>query len=162
MALRSKSKDAKKTRILFVDRQNNLSSQLAEFYTKQLYSDMYEVYSAGPQKDIIDCDLLSAMYRRGDDLRNMVSKDFKDTKHLPEDAEYDFIIWTEKDIFDEIHKDSPWEGKQILADMGRRSDFTATDDVELDQCLNELADKVRAWVKENLSDPEKLPGLVVA
>ena len=46
--------------------------------------------------------------------------------------------------------------------MGTRRDFTATDDVELDQCFNELADKVRAWVKENLSDPEKLPGLVIA
>ena len=162
MALRSKPKVAKKIRILFVDRQNNMSSQLAEFYTKQLYSDIYEVYSAGPQKDIIDCDMLSAMYRRGDDLRNMRSKDFKDTKYLPEDAEYDFIVWTEKDIFDEIHKDSPWDGKQILADMGTRHDFTATDDVELDQCFNDLADKVRAWVKENLSDPEKLPGLVIA
>ena len=41
MALRNKSKDVRKLRILFVDRQNNLSSQLAEFYTKQLYSDMY-------------------------------------------------------------------------------------------------------------------------
>ena len=96
MALRNKPKVAKKIRILFVDRQNNMSSQLAEFYTKQLYSDMYEVYSAGPQKDIIDCDMLSAMYRRGDDLRNMRSKDFKDTTYLPEDAEYDFIVWTEK------------------------------------------------------------------
>ena len=79
MALRNKPTVAKKIRILFVDRQNNMSSQLAEFYTKQLYSDMYEVYSAGPQKDIIDCDMLSAMYRRGDDLRNMRSKDCKDT-----------------------------------------------------------------------------------
>ena len=162
MALRNKPKVAKKIRILFVDRQNNLSSQLAEFYTKQLFSDRYEVYSAGPEKDIIDCDLLSAMYRRGDDLRNMVSKDFKDTKQLPEDADYDFVVWTEKDLFDEIHKESPWQGRQILADFGKRSDFTATDDVELDQCLNELADRIRAWVKENLSDPEKLPGLVVA
>lgn len=162
MAIMKKSKVAKKVRILFVDSQNNASSQLAEFYTKQLYSDLYEAYSAGPTKDIIDCDLLSAMYRRGDDLRNMVSKDFKDTKHLPEDAEYDFIIWTEKGIFDDLHADSPWGGKQILADMGTRSEFTATDDVELDKCFCDMADRVREWVKENLADPEKLSSLVVA
>ncbi len=162
MAIVKKSKVAKKVRILFVDSQNNASSQLAEFYTKELYSDLYEAYSAGPKKDIIDCDLLSAMYRRGDDLRNMVSKDFKDTKFLPEDAEYDFIVWTEKAVFEDLHNDSPWAGKQILADMGTRAEFTATDDVELDQCFCEMADRVRAWVKENLADPGKLPGLVIA
>ncbi len=162
MAIVKKSKGAKKIRILFVDSQNNRSSQLAEYYTKEMYSDLYDAYSAGPTKDIIDCDLLSAMYRRGDDLRNMVSKDFKDTKFLPEDAEYDFIIWTEKGIFEELRNDSPWGGKQILADMGTRAEFDATDDVELDQCFCDMADRVRAWVKENLADPGKLPGLVIA
>lgn len=162
MAITKKPKVAKKVRVLFVDSQNNMSSQLAEFYTKQLFSDLYDAYSAGPKKDIIDCDLLSAMYRRGDDLRNMVSKDFKDTKHLPEDAQYDFIIWTEKGVFEDLHADSPWEGKQILADMGTRDDFTATDDVELDGCFCEMADRVRKWVKENLADPGKLPSMVIA
>lgn len=162
MAIVKKSKDARKIRLLFVDSRNDQSSQLAEFYTKQLYSDIYEAYSAGPEHDIIDCDLLSALYRKGDDLRNMVSKDFRDTKRLPEDADYDFIIWTEKEIFDEIHADSPWEGKQILADMGKRSEFDAQDDVDLDKCFCDMADRIRAWVKENLADPGNLPKLVIA
>lgn len=162
MAILKKNKNVKKTRILFVDSLNNLSSQLAEYYTNQIYGDLYEVYSAGPKKDIIDCDLLSVMYQRGEDLRNMVSKDFMDTKRLPEDAEYDFIIWTEKDVFDELHAQSPWAGKQILADMGKRSEFDATDDVELAYCLAEMADRVQAWVKENLADPETLKSLVSA
>ncbi|MCQ2078522.1 MAG: hypothetical protein MJZ38_00465 [archaeon] len=162
MAIIKKNKNVKKIRILFVDSLNNLSSQLAEYYANQHYGDMYEVYSAGPKKDIIDCDLLSVMYQRGEDLRSMVSKDFQDTKRLPEDAEYDLIVWTEKEVFDELHTQSPWAGKQILADMGRRSEFEASDDVDLARCLSEMADRVEAWIKENLADPEKLRTLVSA
>lgn len=117
MAILKKSKDVKKLRVLFVDSLNNLSSQLAEYYTKQLYSNLYEVYSAGPEHDIIDCDMLSVMYRRGEDLRNMRSKDFQNTTYLPEDAHYDVIVWTEKALFEELSSQSPWAGKQILADM---------------------------------------------
>lgn len=162
MALMNKQKNARKMRVLFVDSKNNLSSQLAEYFVNELYPTKYEAYSAGPEHDIIDCDLLAVMYQRGIDLRSMVSKDFQDTKRLPEDAEYDIIVWTEKEVFDELHGQSPWAGKQILADMGTRSEFTATDDFELAQCLNELADKVCAWVKENMADPEKLRSLVSA
>ena len=162
MALMNKQKNARKMRVLFVDSKNNLSSQLAEYFVNELSPTKYEAYSAGPEHDIIDCDLLAVMYQRGIDLRSMVSKDFQDTKRLPEDAQYDIIVWTEKEVFDELHGQSPWAGKQILADMGTRSEFTATDDFELAQCLNELADKVCAWVKENMADPEKLRSLVSA
>lgn len=162
MAILKKSKDAKKLRVLFVDSQNNLSSQIAEFYAKQLYSNLYEVYSAGPEHDIIDCDMLSVMYRRGEDLRNMRSKDFQNTTYLPEDAQYDVIVWTEKDLFNELSSQSPWAGKQILADMGKRSEFTCTDDAELAQCISEMADRIQAWVKENMAEHEKLLSLVSA
>lgn len=162
MAISRKPKDGKKIRVLFVDSKNDLTSQLAEYFAKQMYSSIYEVYSAGPEHDIIDCDLLAVMYSKGEDLRNMRSKDFKDTKYLPEDAQYDLIVWTEKALFDELHDQSPWAGKQILAHMGSRSEFTCTDDAELAQCLAEMGDRVRAWVKENMADPEKLKALVSA
>lgn len=162
MALLNKSKEARKLRVLFVDSKNNLSSQLAEYFAKEMFPSKYEVFSAGPEHDIIDCDLLSVMYQRGIDIRNQVSKDFQDTKRLPQDAEFDIIIWTEKEIFDEIHSQSPWAGRQILADMGKRSEFECTDDAELAQCLSDLADRVEAWVKENMADPEKLKSLVTA
>lgn len=97
------SRDKKpKTMLLFVDRTNDLSSQLAEYYTNKFFPGKYEVYSAGPEKDIIDCDLLSVMYTAGEDLRTMRSKDFFDEEHLPKGEPYDYVIYTEKDVFDEF------------------------------------------------------------
>ena len=155
-------KDAKKTMVLFVDRLNDLASQLGEYYTKQLYPNLYEVYSAGPKKDIVDCDLLSVMYCQGDDLRLQYSKDFFDTEHLPEGEPYDYIVYMQKDVFDELAHKSPWQGRQILAHMGSREEFKCTDDAELADELRAMADRVRKWVKENMDDPEKLKALVSA
>lgn len=162
MAFLKKAKDVKKLRVLFIDRKNDLSSQIAEYYTKQIYPDSYEVYSAGPEHDIVDCDMLSVMYRRGEDLRNMVSKDFQDKSRLPEDAVFDVVVWMDRGLFDEISSQSPWAGKQIVADLGNRSTFTATDDAELAQCISDLADRISVWVKDNMADPEKLLSLVSA
>ena len=159
----AKEKNAtKKTMVLFVDSMNDLPSQLAEYYTKQLYPDLYEVYSAGPKKDIVDCDLLSVMYCQGDDLRLQFSKDFFDTEHLPKDEPYEYVIYTQKDVFDELAHKSPWQGRQILAHMGCREEFTCTDDAELAEELLAMAERVRAWVKENMDDPSKLKALVSA
>lgn len=162
MAFLKKSKDTKKLRVLFVDAKNDLSSQLAEYYATHLYPDQYEAYSAGPEHDIVDCDMLSVMYRRGEDLRNMVSKDFQDTTHLPEDAVYDVVVWMDKGLYDSLSDQSPWKGKQIIADLGNRSTFDATDDAERAQCISDLADRVQAWVKENMGDQEHFLSMVSA
>ena len=60
MALLKKAE--KKCSVLFVDSLNDLSSQLAEYYTRKFYPGLYDVYSAGPKHEIVDCDLLSVMY----------------------------------------------------------------------------------------------------
>ncbi len=153
-------KDVKKTIVLFVDSKNDLTSQLAEYYTKQLYPNLYEVYSAGPEKDIVDCDLLSVMYCQGDDLRLQTSKDFFDQEHLPKGEPYDYVVYTQKPVFDEFAKKSPWQGRQILAHLGTREEFTATDDAELARDLLAMADRVREWVKSNMDDPAKLKAMV--
>ncbi len=157
-----KAKETKKLRVLFIERKNDFSSQLAEYYTNSLFSDLYEAYSAGPEHDIIDCDLLSVMYRRGEDLRSMVSKDLKDTRYLPEDAVYNVVVWMEPSLFEEVGSESPWKGKQIIVDIGGRQSLDATDDAELAQCMSDFADKVRAWVEQNMSDQERLLSLVTA
>lgn len=163
MALHVRSKKAgPRVRVLFVDAQNDLSSQLAEHFCCQLFPDTYEVYSAGPKHDIIDCDLLSVMYTMGEDLRDQVSKDFEDKRFLPEDGRFDYVIYTDGTVFDEIAKDSKWKGKQIRAHMGRREEFTCTDDAELADEMVRMADRVRKWVSENMDDPEKLRSLVTA
>lgn len=162
MALLKRSKGGPEVRVLFVDAMNDLSSQLAEYYCRQLFSNKYQMYSAGPKHDIIDCDLLSTMYTLGEDLRDQVSKDFSDDRFLPEDGQFDFVIYTDGTVFDKLAKKSPWQGKQIRAHLGRREEFTCSDDAELAEEMAAMADRVRKWVSDNMDDPEKLKSLVTA
>ena len=156
-----KKKDTK-LRVLFVDQKNDFVSQIAEYFANKLYPDVYEVYSAGPEKDFIDCELISAMYQNGEDLRRQVSKDFKDKDFLREDEEYDYVVFMEKSTFDEWASRTPWKGKQILAPMRTRQEYTATDDLELFQDYIRSMEEVRGWVKANMKDPETLKSLVSA
>jgi protein-tyrosine-phosphatase len=152
----------KKLRVLFLDRKNDYVSQLAEYFTNQFYEGKYEVYSAGFEHDIIDCDLISVMYQKGEDMRRQVAKDLKNDELLPKDNYYDFVIYMEKPIFDEYSGKSPWKGKQILAPMKTREEFTATDDAELFDEYVTVIEQVSAWVKANMKDPQELSKLVSA
>ena len=155
-------KAERKQRVLFLDRKNDYVSQLAEYFTNQMFSSMYEVYSAGFEHDIIDCDLISVMYQNGEDMRRQVAKDLKNEELLPKDDFYDFVVYMETPIFEEFSGKSPWKGHQILAPMRSREEFTATDDAELYDEYVKVIDQVRQWVKDNMSDPENLSKLVSA
>ncbi|MCL2148006.1 MAG: hypothetical protein FWH47_01520 [Methanomassiliicoccaceae archaeon] len=155
-------KKDRKVRVLFIDDRNDLTSQLAEYFTREYFGDRYEAYSAGPKRDLVDCELISEMYRRGEDMRRQFSKDFKDRDSLRDDEDYDVVVFLRKGVFDEWAKRTPWQGRQALAELGSADDFDATDDLELAGCYSELIDRVSAWVKENLGDAERLRSLIVA
>ncbi len=151
-----------RVRVLFVDAKNDFSSQVAEYFTAKLFPELYEAYSAGPEHDIVDCELISAMYQNGEDMRRQVSKDFKDKDFLREDEDYDYVIFTDRQIFEEWSPRTPWKGKQILAPIRPRSEYTATDDLELYQEYVRTMEEVRDWVNGNMADPSKLASLVSA
>jgi len=155
-------KQEKKLRVLFVDEKNNLTSQLAEYFTKKMFDNLYEVYSAGPEHDIIDCEIISVMYQRGEDMRRQIAKDFRDQDNLPADAVFDIVIFLREPVFKEWSPKTPWKGIQILQEMGTTADFNATDDLELAECYSEMIDRVRAWVKDNMGDINKLRSMVSA
>jgi len=155
-------KKDKKVRVLFIDEKNDLTSQLAEYFTREYFGSKYEAYSAGPQRDLVDCELISLMYQRGEDMRRQVSKDFRDRDHLRDDEDYDIVVFLRKNVFDEWAKRTPWQGKQILCELGSVEDFAATDDLELAGCYSGLIDRVSAWVRENMEDTEKLRSMISA
>ncbi|MDR1690800.1 MAG: hypothetical protein LBR42_03005, partial [Candidatus Methanoplasma sp.] len=105
-------KKEKRLKVLFIDEKNDLTSQLAEYFTREYFGSKYEVYSAGPKHDLVDCELISVMYQRGEDMRRQVSKDFKDRDYLRDDEDYDLVIFLRKSVFDEWAKRTPWQGKQ--------------------------------------------------
>jgi len=155
-------KKEKKVRVLFIEEKNDLISQLAEYFTKKYFGSKYEAYSAGPKRDLVDCELISVMYQMGEDMRRQVSKDFKDRDYLRDDEDYDIVVFLGKGVFDEWAKRTPWQGKQVLCDLGYVVDFTATDDLELAECYSGLIDKMSVWVRENLADTEKLRSMISA
>ncbi|MDD2411170.1 MAG: hypothetical protein PHV81_05870 [Candidatus Methanomethylophilaceae archaeon] len=154
-------RDRNKVSVLFVDRKNDLQSQLAEYYTNKQFPGIYQAFSAGPEPDIIDCDMIITMYAESEDIRRQRSKGF-DSEYLPADHGYDYVIYTRPDVFEELAGKTVWKGKQILADMGSKDDFAATDDKELSEDYMRMALRIREWVRENMEDPRKLKELVSA
>ena len=155
-------KQVKKLRVLFVDEKNDLTSQIAEYFTREMFGGMYEVYSAGPKHDIVDCEMISAMYQKGEDMRRQISKDFRNQDLLPADAVFDIVVYLDRPVFEEWSAKTPWKGRQMLCEIGSKADFNATDDMELANCYSELIEKVRMWVKENMGDVEKLRSMMSA
>lgn len=153
--------DKNRMTVLFVDINNDLQSQIAEYYAKKMYPKTYQVFSAGPRPDTVDCDLIITMYKHDEDIRRHRSKDYT-SEFMPEEDSYDIVIYTHRSVFDEYAADSKWKGRQILADMGAREDFKATDDQELEEEMWEMAMRIKDWVKENMKDPEHLKSLISA
>ena len=148
--------DPNKVAVLFVDEMNDLQSQIAEYFLTEFYNDVYEVRSAGPKNDHVDCELVSVMYQNGHDIRRAVSKDFNAKNMIT----YDYIVFLQKDTYDRIRHAIPFKGKHILKDFGKREDFRATDDLELAACYSNLTEAVREWVRESFSSPENLEKMV--
>jgi len=150
-------KDEKRTSVLFVDEVNDLQSQIAEYFLTEMHADVYEVRSAGPKYDCVDCELVAVMYQNGYDVRRATSKDFNANNMIP----YDYVVFLQKATYDRIHEVIPFKGKQILKDFGSRADFKATDDASLAACYIDLIERVRIWVTEAFSSPEDLDKLVI-
>ena len=157
-----RKKSVPKTRVLFIDQKNDFVSQIAEHFANKMFSDLYEVYSAGPEKDFIDCEMISVLYQNGEDLRRQVSKDFKDRDYLREDEDYDVVVYMEKSTFDEWAPRTPWKGRQVLAPMRTRAEYKATDDAELFDEYVRSMNEVKAWVEANMADPEALKAMASA
>jgi len=145
-----------------VDQKNDFVSQIAEHFAREMFPGLYETYSAGPESDIVDCEMISVLYQNGEDIRRQVSKDFKDRDHLRADENYDYVIYLQKSTFDEWAARTPWQGRQILAPMRTRKEYTATDDLELYNDYVATMEEVRSWIGQNMDDPEKLRALVSA
>jgi len=148
---------SKKISILFVDETNDLQSQIAEYFLNEFYHNVYDIRSAGPKYDCVDCELVAVMYQNGYDIRRATSKDFNANNMIP----YDYVIFLQKATYDRIHEIIPHKGKQILKDFGSRADLKATDDASLAACYIELVERVRTWIKETFSSPDDLEKLVI-
>lgn len=153
-----KSKGPEKVKILLIDEFNDLQSQVAEYFIREMYGDLYDAYSAGPKFNCIDCELISVMQQSGYDIRSWRSKDFR-FKGIP--GKLDYLVFLEKTTYDRIKDAIPWDAPAIAEDFGRKENFDqATDDRELAECYRKFIEKVRVWVEGTFKDPEKLSSMV--
>lgn len=150
-------KKSDKIRVMFIDEMNELQSQIAEYFLNQIYGDVYEAYSAGPRFDCIDCELIAAMYQNGHDIREYRAKDFR-SKQMP--TKFDYLVFLEKDTYDRIKGEVPYDAPQIMKDFGSRKDIKANDDLELFNAYTELMNRVKEWLETEFKDPEQLKELI--
>lgn len=150
-------KKSDKIRIMFIDEMNELQSQIAEYFLNQLYGDVYEAYSAGPRFDYIDCELIASMYQNGHDIREYRAKDFR-SKQMP--LKFDYLVFLEKDTYDRIKGEVPYDAPHIMYDFGNRKDMKANDDLELFNAYTEMINKVKDWIETEFKDPSHLLELV--
>jgi protein-tyrosine-phosphatase len=136
---------------------NDMQSQRAEYFLSEFYGATYEVRSAGPRNDHVDCELVSVMYQNGHDIRRSVSKDFAAKNMIV----YDHIVFLQKDTYERIRDVIPFTGKHILKDFGKREDLKATDDAELAQCYLDLIVSVKEWVRETFSSLDNVEKIVI-
>lgn len=137
---------AKKRKVLFVDKKNDLQSQIAEYFLKRDHGDFFEAYSASDEWDIVDCDLLSVMLSMGHDIRRHFSKHFD---ALPK-IEFDYLV-----AFGELGemtlKRAPKFDKLIVCKIAGSESFQASDDRELEECYISLVNRIHEWVDETFA-----------
>ncbi len=137
---------AKKRKVLFVDRRNDLQSQIAEFFLEQNHGEFFESYSAAGAYDIVDCELIGTMLSLGHDIRRHFSKHFDAVAGM----EFDYLVVLD-DLDDDALARAPKHDKLIKRPFSGRESFQATDDQELDECYRTLINDVQAWVEATFS-----------
>ena len=141
-------KDDGRVKILFIDETNSLQSQIAEYFLNDMYGEKYAAYSAGAKFNCIDCELISVMYQNGYDIRSARAKDFR-SKQMP--TKFDKLYFLEQATYDRINEIVPYDAEKETVDFGSKSDFKATDDVELYEAYCELIERVKKWVSETFA-----------
>ena len=158
MFKRKTEEKKEKIRILFVDETNELQSQIAEFFLKELYGDAYEVCSAGARFDHMDCEMVSVMYQNGYDVRLYRAKDFRSKQIL---KEYDYLVFLQRETYDRIKDVVPYKCEKLMGkDFGTRKDLKATDDKELYEAYTQLIANVKEWVETAFKYPDRLEGIL--
>jgi arsenate reductase (thioredoxin) len=79
---------AMKQTILFLCTGNSCRSQMAEGWTRHLWNDRYDVYSAGIESYGLDPRAVSVMAQAGVDISGHRSKTVDEVMHIP----FDFVI----------------------------------------------------------------------
>ena len=141
-------KDDGRVKILFIDETNSLQSQIAEYFLNDMYGEKYAAYSAGTKFNCIDCELVSVMYQNGYDIRRARAKDFR-SKQMP--TKFSKLYFLERATYDRVNEIVPYDAEKEIVDFGSKSDFKATDDVELYEAYCDLIERVKKWVSETFA-----------
>ena len=146
---------SKKRKVLFVDWNNELQSQIAECLLEKLHGDLFESYSAGPEYSYVDCDAMVAMSSCSHDIRRHMSKNFRALEKMS----FDYVVVMDEESLQVPDDRLPPHKKRINHVFGGRESFQATDDQELFDCYKGLIEQIGAWIDEHFRSYESLDAL---
>ena len=146
---------SKKRKVLFVDWNNELQSQIAECLLEKLHGDLFESYSAGPEYSYVDCDAMVAMSSCSHDIRRHMSKNFRALDKMS----FDYVVVMDEASLKVPDERLPLHKKRINRVFGGKECFRATDDQELFDCYKGLIEDISAWIDENFRSYESVDAL---
>ena len=134
-------------KILFLCIHNSARSQMAEAFTKRLFSNIFEVYSAGTDPSIVNKTAIKVMNEVGIDISTYKSKSANEFI----DQEFDFVIT----VCDQAKESCPifHKAKKILHQSFEDPSAFEGDEEERIKRFRKVRDEIKEYIN-------KLPSLL--
>ncbi|MCX7919285.1 MAG: arsenate reductase ArsC [bacterium] len=131
-----------KKRVLFICTHNSARSQMAEGILRAVYSDRYEVYSAGTEPTAVNPYAIKVMAELGIDISNHRAKSIDEFR----ECQFDYVV-TVCDSAKETCPYFPGAGKKLHQSFDDPSKFQGTED-EILAGFRRVRDEIKAWIEK--------------
>jgi arsenate reductase len=134
-----------KIKVLFICTHNSARSQMAEGILKNLYSDRYEVYSAGTEPTSINPHAIKVMAEIGIDISSHRVKSVEEFLGM----NFDYIV-TVCDHAKETCPYFPGSGKKLHQCFSDPSQFTGTEN-DILTGFRRVRDEIKDWIENTFN-----------
>jgi arsenate reductase len=135
------SQVSEKKKILFICTHNSARSQMAEGIMKSLYSEYYNVYSAGTEPLEINPQAIKVMKEIGLDISKQRSKSLEEFR----DFRFDYVVT----VCDQAQESCPFFPGGIIIHKGFKdpSQSSGTED-EILASFRKTRDEIKVWIND--------------
>lgn len=130
----------KKTKVLFVCTQNSARSQMAEGLLRNMYGNIYDVYSAGTNPYQVNPYAVKVMEELGISMSSHRSKSVAEFKN----DQFDYVIT----VCDSARENCPYfaGGKKYLHHSFSDPALASGSDEEIMSTFREVRDEIKDWI----------------
>jgi len=131
--------------ILFVDKYNNLLSQIVEAYARKFFSDKYQSYSGGIEERDIDPVLVKILKEDGINISEHYSK----LAYMFGDISFDYVLILTEEAKNELVLVP--ESKKVIQEKFSEEVVIAQDEAQRIEYYRELREQLKNWVRKRLA-----------